>query len=103
VVPVVFVIAYTDADTVERIHDKDPDAPVLADQNSLARPRPTKGRDLPGAQSHFNVDYAKEALSRGMVMSRGDYPLRLHEIRMNMPIRDFSQALKFSFGDFLCL
>jgi DNA-binding NarL/FixJ family response regulator len=28
-VPVVFVTAYTDADTVERIHDQVPDAPVL--------------------------------------------------------------------------
>jgi hypothetical protein len=53
-VPVVFVTAYTDADTVERIHDKDPDAPVLPDQNSLARPRPTKWRDLPG-HSHTST------------------------------------------------
>jgi DNA-binding NarL/FixJ family response regulator len=28
-VPVVFVTAYTDTDTVERIHDQVPDAPVL--------------------------------------------------------------------------
>src|SRR5512133_1409323 len=28
-VPVVFVTAFTDADTVERIHDQVPDAPVL--------------------------------------------------------------------------
>jgi DNA-binding NarL/FixJ family response regulator len=28
-VPVVFVTAYTDADTVERIHDQVPDAPIL--------------------------------------------------------------------------
>jgi CheY-like chemotaxis protein len=29
-VPIVFVTAYSDADTVERIHDQVPDAPVLA-------------------------------------------------------------------------
>ena len=29
-VPVVFVTAYTDAETVERIHDQVPDAPILS-------------------------------------------------------------------------
>ena len=39
-IPIVFITAYTDPDTIERIHEQVPDAPVIAKtvyRDSLAR------------------------------------------------------------------
>ena len=40
-IPVVFITAYTDPDTIERIHEQVPDAPVIA--KPLYRERLAKG------------------------------------------------------------